>query len=178
VHVHAVDHRIGVAKALAEGLAGGDLADLVFVERVVHHHVVGEDGAAARLVAHAQRVEGVEGVRAELDAGADLADLGRLLQHLDLEALAHQRQRGGQAADAAAGHQHQLLLQIVQHLVAGQHLGHAAVGLAAFADGGEELAVLQLDAVHRHIHLAHVDLFVLAVEQVVVAGDVGAVSPM
>jgi hypothetical protein len=27
-----VDHRIGVAEALAEGLAGGDLADLGFVE--------------------------------------------------------------------------------------------------------------------------------------------------
>jgi hypothetical protein len=91
---------------LAEGLAGLDLADLGFVECVVHHHVVGVDRAAARLVAHAQRVKGVEGVGAELDAGADFADLGRLLEHLHLEALAHQRQRGGQAANAAAGHQH------------------------------------------------------------------------
>ena len=44
---------------------------------------------------------------------------------------------------------------------------------ATIADGGEELAVLQLDAVHAHIDLAHVDLFFLAGEQVVVARDVG-----
>ena len=62
----------------------------------------------------------------------------------------------------------------MQHLVAGQHLRRAGIGLAAFADGGEELAVLQLDAVHADRHLADVDLLVLAVEQVVVAGDVGA----
>jgi hypothetical protein len=52
------------------------------------------------------------------------------------------------------------------------------VRLAAFADGGDELAVLQLDAVHGHVDLGHVDLFFLAGEQVVVARDVGAVSPM
>jgi hypothetical protein len=59
--------------------------------------------AVARLVADAERVEGVEGVGAELDAGTDLADFRRLLQHGDGEALAHQRQRRGEAADAAAG---------------------------------------------------------------------------
>src|SRR5574337_181867 len=45
----------------------------------------------------------------------------------------------------------QLLLQPVQHLVALQHLRHARIRLAPFADRGEELAVLQLDAVHRHV---------------------------
>src|SRR5262245_42486806 len=51
-----------------------------------------------------------------------------------------------------------------------QRLVHAGVRLAALADGGEELAVLQLDAVHRHVDMRDVDLVVLAVEQVVVAG--------
>jgi hypothetical protein len=115
VDVHAVDHRIGVAEALAEGLAGLDLAHQGFVDGVMHHHVVGVNGAAARLVAHAQRIEGVEGVGAELDAGADFADLGGLFEHLHLEALAHQRQRRGQAANAAAGHQHRQIFCLNSH---------------------------------------------------------------
>jgi hypothetical protein len=40
-----------------------------------------------------------------LDAGADFAELWRLFKHLDREALAHQRESRGQAADAAAGDQ-------------------------------------------------------------------------
>ena len=51
---------------------------------------------------------------------------------------------------------------------------HAGIGLAAFADGGEEFAVLQLDTVHGHVHLGHVNLLFLAVDQIVVASDVGA----
>ena len=62
----------------------------------------------------------------------------------------------------------------MQHLVARQHLLHAGVGLAAFTDGSKELAVLQLDAVHGHIHLGHVNLLFLAVDQIVVARDVSA----
>ena len=56
-----------------------------------------------------------------------------------------------------------------------QHLLHARVRLALLADRGEELAILQLDAVHRDIHLRDVDRVVLAVEQIVVARDVRAV---
>lgn len=103
MHVDTMDHRVGIAEALAEGLACGDATDDRFVERVVHDHVVGIDRAAARLVADAQCIEGMEGIGAELDPGADLADLRRLLQHLDAESLAHQCQCGGEAADAAAG---------------------------------------------------------------------------
>ena len=72
----------------------------------MHHHVVGVDGAGPGLVADAQRIEGVEGVGAELDAGTDLADLGRLLEHLHMETLPRQGEGGGEAADAAAGDQH------------------------------------------------------------------------
>src|SRR5437773_11599506 len=39
----------------------------------------------------------------------------------------------------------------------------------------EELAILQLDPVHRHVNMRHVDLLLLAIDQVVVAGDVRAV---
>src|SRR5205807_7153040 len=47
----------------------------------------------------------------------------------------------------------ELHVEIVQHLVAGQHLGDRSVGLAALLDRGEELAVLQLDAVHGDVDL-------------------------
>src|SRR5574337_1225349 len=67
----------------------------------------------------------------------------------------------------------ELLFELVQHPVARQHLGDAAVGFAPFADRGEELAVLQLNAVHADVDLGDVDLLVLAVEQVIVARDVG-----
>jgi hypothetical protein len=43
--------------------------------------------------------------------------------------------------------------------------------IAAFADGGEELAVLQLDAVHGDIDLADVNLLVLVRTEIVVAGS-------
>src|SRR6266540_2022987 len=68
----------------------------------------------------------------------------------------------------------ELLFQVVQDLVTGHHLGDAGVGLAGFADCGDPLAVLELDAVHRARDLGHVDFLVLAVEEIVVAGDVGA----
>src|ERR1019366_8410217 len=67
---------------------------------------VGEDSAGARLVAHAQRIKGVKSVGAELDARADLGDLRRLFQNLDLEALTHQCQRGGKTTNAAASNQY------------------------------------------------------------------------
>src|ERR1035438_1216917 len=38
MHVDAVNHGVWIAKALTEDLPGRDLADLVFFDRVVHHH--------------------------------------------------------------------------------------------------------------------------------------------
>src|SRR5215472_4697659 len=67
------------------------------------------------------------------------------------------------------------LLELAEHPHAGQELGEAAVRLALFLDRGDELAVLELDAVHRHVDLGDVDLVVLAVAQVVVKGLVGAI---
>ena len=105
MHIRAVYHSVGVAEALPESLPGGDLPDLVLVDCVVHHQVIGKDRAAARLVADAQSIEGMKGVGAKLDAGANFADFRGLFKHLDLEALAHQRQGRGQSADATARHQ-------------------------------------------------------------------------
>src|SRR5581483_3920492 len=45
------------------------------------------------------------------------------------------------------------LLQPVEHLHAWQQLLQARVRLALLANSGDELAVLELDAVHRHVDL-------------------------
>src|SRR5579863_8113499 len=66
-----------------------------------------------------------------------------------------------------------LLLQLSQDAVAGHDLMNAGVRLTVLADGGEELTILKLDAVHADGDLAHVDLLVLAGIEIVVAGDVG-----
>src|SRR5215475_6894972 len=59
---------------------------------------VGEHG-----VLEADLVECAEDIGAELDAGADLAELGRLLQHPDRDAVAGERISRREPADAAAG---------------------------------------------------------------------------
>ena len=63
-----MDDGIGIAEPLAEGLAGLDPADQRLVDRVVHDHAVGVDGAAARLLADAERVN--EHLRREFQSTA------------------------------------------------------------------------------------------------------------
>src|SRR5690606_27216415 len=68
----------------------------------------------------------------------------------------------------------QALLEPVERTHRRQHLGDARVRLALLLDRGDELAVLQLDAVHRHGDARQIDLLVVAVEQIVVTRDVRA----
>ncbi len=58
-------------------------------------------------------VQYAEDVGAELDTGADLAKFGCLFENAHREALARQRERRDQAADAAAGHQNGRRVSIV-----------------------------------------------------------------
>ena len=95
----------GLPKRARNIVAERHVGDLAPVDGVVQHHPLGVDGAGARAVADAERVEGGEGVGTELHAGADLAQLGHLLQHAHAHALARERKRRGKAADAAAGDQ-------------------------------------------------------------------------
>ena len=50
--------------------------------------------------------------------------------------------------------------QVVEHLVAGEDLGDAGDWFAVLADGGDELSILELDAVHRDVDTRHVDRLV------------------
>ena len=103
VQVAAVDDAVGVAEAGAEGVVERDAGDLLAADRVHQAQAVDVDGERAGLVADAEPVEAVEGVRAELDAGADLAEDRRLLEDDRAEALLGEAEGGGDAADAAAG---------------------------------------------------------------------------
>ena len=53
-------------------------------------------------------------------------------------------------------------------------MGDAGVWFAVLADGGDELSILEFDAVHRDVDTRHVDRLVAARDEVVVAGDVRA----
>src|SRR4029077_2004604 len=86
VHVGAMNHRVRIAEPFDEGLGGRNAADLVLVERIEHHHLVSVDGARTGELTDAQCVECGKTVRSDLEAGADFAELWRLLEHLDRKA--------------------------------------------------------------------------------------------
>src|SRR6185503_1530575 len=75
---------------------------LALVGRVHHHELVDVHGFPAGVLADAQRIERAERIRAELDAGADLAEALRLLEDLHREAAAREREGCREPADAAA----------------------------------------------------------------------------
>src|SRR5438445_451145 len=64
--------------------------------------VLGEHRVRVQILHDAQPVEHAVGVRALLDAVADLAELGRLFEHARAHAAARERKRCRDAADAAA----------------------------------------------------------------------------
>jgi hypothetical protein len=90
--VGAVAHGVGISEALAKRLTHGHRCDLGAVDRVHHHEALRVDRLCARAFAHAKRVECGERVGTELDAGADLADLRRLLEHFHCVTAAREAQ--------------------------------------------------------------------------------------
>ncbi len=102
VQIAAVDHRIGIAEAAAEIVGQVDAGDLLGGDRIHQAQLVDEHRGRAGGIAETEMVEGMEGVRAELDAGADLLIARGALQDGDLESLAGQRDRSRQSANAAA----------------------------------------------------------------------------
>ena len=105
VDVGAVGHRVGVAEALGEAPVERDVDHLLAAHAVEHQHALDEHRLLLHQGADAEGVERVPGVGRDLDAGADLAELLRLLEHHRAEALAGEGEGGGEAADAAAGDQ-------------------------------------------------------------------------
>jgi hypothetical protein len=102
VHVGTMGQRIRIAEAPAERCTDRHVGDRRAVYRVHHHHPVGIDHVAACSFADAERVEGSERVRPELNACANLFNPARLFDNLDLAPFASECQRRCEAADAAA----------------------------------------------------------------------------
>ena len=77
MQIGAMDDGVGIAEALAERLVDRDMRDLVAGHAVHHDETVDVDRLGAAGIADAEIVHGVKGVGADLDAGADLAELDR-----------------------------------------------------------------------------------------------------
>ena len=101
----AMHHRIRVAETLAERRIERDFGDPFIRHRVHQPQAVDINRLGPGVIADAERVEAVEGVRADLDACADLAQLRRLFEHETLSADAGQPKRRAKTADAATGDQ-------------------------------------------------------------------------
>jgi hypothetical protein len=106
VNVGTMNHRIRIAKARAIRGADVDSHHLFCVKRIHQFQVIRKDSAAARRFADAQCIERVERIGGQLDPCADFLYLCGLLQQLYVNALTRERQRGGQAANTAADHEH------------------------------------------------------------------------
>ncbi len=111
VDVGAMGHRVGLLEAIQEALVvERDAGDQIARQRAAHFHRGRAMGVGEHRVAQADLVERAEDIRAELDAGADFLELGRLLEHAHRKALARQRIGRRQAADAAARDQERILV--------------------------------------------------------------------
>ena len=94
--------RVRVAEALLEPRVAGDVGDLLAGDGVHHQEPLDHQRVLFCRRADAERIEHRQRVGRDVEADADLAELARLLQHQRAEALARQRQRAGEPADAAA----------------------------------------------------------------------------
>src|SRR5580658_2597416 len=104
MNVGSVDHAIGIAEPFAERTPDVDRNDLARIDRVHERQAIDEHGTRSGGRTDAETIQRREGVRAELDAGADLADRFALLEQLDLDAEPGEHQRGGEPTDATADH--------------------------------------------------------------------------
>ena len=102
VDVGAMGDRIGLAEAFGESVAERNAGDQLAGERVAHFLRRRNVGVGEDRVLEADFLQHAENIGAELDAGADFAELRALLEHAHRDAVARQRVGGGQPADAAA----------------------------------------------------------------------------
>jgi hypothetical protein len=106
LQVAAVDHPIGGAAALRG--AGGERRARQHARSPRAHHpqLLRRDRAALKSLAQPERDQHARGIGRELNAGADLREVLRLLEHRDRKSALRDRQRRGQSADARAGDEH------------------------------------------------------------------------
>src|SRR5947209_10995709 len=102
MQVAAMNHGVGIAEAGAESLTQIDVGDFLCGERIHQSELVDINRHAARGLADAEIVEGVERVGPKLDTRADLAECGGFLQQDGPDSLLGEAERGGEATDASA----------------------------------------------------------------------------
>ena len=110
VQIGAMNERIRMMEFLAERCAERNARDFLAGDRIQHHQIFGKYRKRADRFDQPELFEHPEYVRPKLDAGADLLELGGLLDDLRGNALARERQSGGQPANAAADDQDLLRL--------------------------------------------------------------------
>ena len=103
MHISTVNHRVGVPKMFDKAVICKDIADLVFVQRVMRHHEISTDRFAPCDFASA-----IGGKTVELDllVCADLTQSCNLLQDLQVKALARPCLRCSHTIHAAVDNQH------------------------------------------------------------------------
>src|SRR4029077_13155037 len=104
--------------------------DLRAGERVAHLQPAGFPGVAQHVDLEADALEGAKYVRSELDPGAELAKLGRLLEHPHRETFAGERIGGHQPADAAARNEERQVPTV--------RFGHASTPVAVHTGAAPE----------------------------------------
>ena len=104
--VVAVGHRVRLLELRQEaGILERNAGDALAGQRAAHLHGRRPMGVGEHRVLETEPVERVENIGAELNAGTDLTELGRLLDHPHRQALARERICRREPADAAARHQ-------------------------------------------------------------------------
>src|ERR1700730_15107429 len=117
-----MNERVGMMEFLAEGVAQWNARDLLPGHRIHHDQVVGEYCERADRLDYEERLEHPEHIRPELNAGADLLELRRLLDDLRGDTLARQRQRRRKATDAAADDDDLAVLPIAHARDSSKHI--------------------------------------------------------
>ena len=105
MQVGTVDDAVGIAVGRESGCTQRHPDDFLAGSHVVHAQARRKERDPIDGVGQAQVFEHLEDVGAELDAGADLSESSRLLQHRHLVPVPGQDVRRGETADTAAGYE-------------------------------------------------------------------------
>ena len=103
LQIAAMDHPIGRAVAFLGGGAERRAREHAGGLRVHHPQLLGSDDVALQWLAEPERDQDARGIGRELNAGADLFQALRLLEHGDAKSALGDRQGRGEPADARAG---------------------------------------------------------------------------
>ena len=102
MQVGAMNDGVGIAEELAERFVERAAEDPLAGNPVHHDQGIDIDRLGAPGVADAKIVHRVEGIRPDLNAGADFAEAVGLLQHRDAATFVGKPQRGRQPPDPAS----------------------------------------------------------------------------